>query len=108
MTAEQFAAMQGFKSDPMHFIGYVVLTLVFLVICWLIGRSARPLGTILIVWGVLVQILVLGYGFISVPAVIFLAPAIMKVGFVLVLGGVACSVLDALPKSIRSNEVDHV
>ncbi len=95
-------------SQPEDFVAYIAFTAGFLVLLWLINRGTRPLGSSLILWGILVVILSCGYGLIGVPSMAVLTAALMKIGFLLVLGGVAWSLLAACAHSPAIKEVDHV
>jgi len=98
----------AFDIRPEHVFGFLALTFLFLLISWLVDHWARPLGTSLIFWGVLVVILSCGYAMIGVPPMMMLTPAMTKIGFLLVLGGVAWSLLASCPKPPTNKEADHV
>jgi hypothetical protein len=100
--------MNPFDIKPEHVFFFIALTLVFLLLAWLLHIRARPLGTSLIWWGILVIILSCGYAMIGVPSMVILTPALMKIGFLLVLGGVAWSLLPICPKQSASKESDYV
>lgn len=102
------AQMQAFRMEPEHFAAYAGLTMAFLFLVWLTDTSARPLGTTLILWGLLVVIFSCGYGLIGIPTMMLLTPALMKIGFLLVLGGLAWSLLAACPGRSEKKEADHV
>jgi hypothetical protein len=95
-------------SQPEDFVAYIAFTAGFLFLIWLVNKRTRPLGTNLILWGISVVILSCGYGLIGVPPMIVLTAALMKIGFLLVLGGVAWSLLAACPSQSASKEADHV
>jgi hypothetical protein len=100
--------MDAFRMQPEHVFAYFGVTMAFLFLLWLTDTSSRPLGTTLILWGLLVVIASCGYGLIGVPTMMVLTPALMKLGFLLVLGGLAWSLLTACPKPSESEEADHV
>ncbi len=102
------AQMNAFEMRPEHFASYVGLTMAFLFLVWLTDTRARPLGTTLILWGLLVVIFSCGYGLIGIPTMMLLTPALMKIGFLLVLGGLAWSLLTACPGRSEKKEADHV
>lgn len=109
MPIEQlFAQMTPFRLEPEHVVIYVVFTLAFLFLAWLLDKRTTPLGTRLILWGVLLVVLSCGYGLIGVPTVMMLTPALVKIGFLLVLGGVAWSLLAGCPVPSATKEADHV
>jgi hypothetical protein len=94
--------------QPEHVALYIVFTLVFFFFVWLLNRWPRPLGTNLVLWGILTVILSCGYGLIGVPSLMIVTPALTKIGFLLVLGGVAWSLLAACPSSSATKEASHV
>ena len=83
----------AFEVRPEHVFGYIAFTVVFLLVAWLVHFQAPPLGTSLVFWGVLVVVLSCGYGLLGVPAMMLVTPALTKIGFLLVLGSVAWSLL---------------
>ena len=95
-------------ARPEHIAIYIVFTLACLVFVWLINKWSRPLGTNLVLWGILVVVLSCGYGLIGAPSLMIVTPALSKIGFLLVLGGVVCSLLAACPTTPASKEVNHV
>jgi hypothetical protein len=100
--------MNAFNASPEDVFGYVALTLVFLLVAWLVHFRALPLGTSFIFWGMLVVILSCGYALLGAPPMMMVTPVLTKIGFVLVLGGVAWSLLASCPKQSASKEADHV
>jgi hypothetical protein len=98
----------AFNASPENVFGYVALTIVFLLLAWLVQRRALPLGTGFVFWGVLVVILSCGYALLGAPPMMMVTPALTKIGFVLVLGGVAWSLLASGPTQPASKEADHV
>jgi len=97
------------QVQPEHLAAYVALTLGFLFIGWLVNKSTRTTGTNLILLGILVVILACGYAIIGHPALMLVTPALTKIGFLLVLGGLACSLLAACPvPQPATKEADHV
>ena len=94
---------------PEHVFGYIAFTVVFLLVAWLVHFRAVPLGTSLVFWGVLVVVLSCGYALLGVPPMMLVTPALTKIGFLLVLGGVAWSLLRACcPNQPANKEADHV
>ena len=91
-------------AQPEHYAAYIAFTLAFLFFIWLLGRRTRPLGTNFILWGILAVILSSGYGLIGVPSLMIVTPALTRIGFLLVLGGVAWSLL--APSATK--EANHV
>ena len=83
--------------QPEHTVLYIALTLAFLFLVWFFDKSTRSLGATLVLWGILLVILSCGYGLINVPPMVVLTPGLMKVGFLLVLGGLASSLLASCP-----------
>ena len=92
---------------PEHFAAYVIFTLGFLFFCWFFDKGSRPLGARLVLWGVLTVILSCGYGLIGAAALMIVTPALTKIGFLLVLGGVVASVLGACPNATAAKEANH-
>lgn len=105
---QMLAQLPSFRLEPEHIVTYVLFTLAFLFLAWLLDKRTRPIGTSLILWGVLLVVLACGYGLIGVPTVMMLTPALAKVGMMLVLGGTAWSLLAACPASTAAKEAEHV
>lgn len=105
-----FAQISPFEMRPEHVMTYIGLTSVFLFAIWLYDTKTRPLGTTLIVWGILVATLAGGYALIAVPTMMVFTPALTKIGFILVLGGIAWSLLlaPANPVATPDKESNHV
>jgi hypothetical protein len=95
-------------AQPEQYAAYVIFTLAFLGLIWFLNRRTRPLGTSLILWGILTVVLSCGYGLIGAPALMLVTPSLSKIGFVLVLGGVAWSLLASCPSPPAPQEADHV
>ena len=90
-------------------VGYIAFTVAFFFLAWLLDSRARPLGTNLIFWGILVVILSCGYTLLGVPQMTMVAPGLTKIGFLLVLGGLAWSLLGSCcSNQPASKEADHV
>lgn len=106
----EFSQLPPFELRPEHVMTYIGLTLVFLFIVWLYDTKSRPLGTNLIVWGILVATLAGGYALIGVPTMMLVTPTLMKIAFILVLGGVAwCLLTPGVSSAATPNrESDHV
>ena len=86
-----------FRTGEDTIVGFVVLTIAFLLLCGGVFRWGRTLAFRLLALGLLVAVISVGYGtVISMPTVTVLAPGLMKIAVILVLGGVACSVLPML------------
>ena len=99
----------AFDVRPEHVFGYIAFTVVFLLVAGLVHFRAPPLGTSLVFWGILVVILSCGYALLGVPQMTMVTPALTKIGFLLVLGGVCSSLLGSCcPTPPASKEVDHV
>jgi heme A synthase len=96
------------QMTPEHVFSFIALTFVFLLVAWLLALRARPLGANLIWWGILVVILSCGYAMIGVPSMMTVTPALTRIGFLLVLGGVAWSLLASSPKQSANKETNHV
>lgn len=94
-------------AGPEHFFAYLGLTAAFLFLVWLLDITKRPLGTMLVMLGVGAIILAIGYGLVNAPPVVMLASALVKAGFVLVLGGVGCCALERCASTPASKEADH-
>lgn len=94
-------------AGPEHFFAYIGLTVGFIFLGWLLDVTKRPPGLMLVMCGVLLIILATGYGLINAPAVVMVTPALVKVGFLLVLGGVGCCVMNRVDSVKSSKEADH-
>ena len=112
-----FAQMDTFRMRPESLLTYVALTVIFLFLMWLTDARSRPLGATLIIWGILVAVLASGYAILGDPAVVVAIPNLMKIGFLLVLGGLAWCVLTPAsgplnpvpnPPSTNTREGSHV
>jgi len=101
--------MNAFEVAPGHVFGYIAFTVVFLLVAGLVQLRALPLGASLVFWGILVVILSCGYALLGVPSMILVTPALTKIGFLLVLGGVVWSLLGSCcPNRPANKEADHV
>jgi hypothetical protein len=96
------------QVQPEQIALYVVFTLAFMAFIWFLNRWSRPLGTNLVLWGILTVVLSCGYGLIGAPSLMIVTPALTKIGFLLVLGGMAWSLLAACPNQSASKEASHV
>ena len=75
-------------------VGFVLLTILFLLLCGVVLLWGRTLASRLLVLGLLVAVVSVGYGtMIILPTMTVLASGLMKIAIILVLAGVACSVL---------------
>ena len=97
-----FVQFDSSGMRPESMFTFMAVTLGFLLAIWLVNRRTRPVGTTLILLGVFVEILAVGYGMIGVPSVIMVIPALTKIGFLLVVGGVAFEFACRLPCSART------
>lgn len=102
----QFEMSQQMRVESTY--AFVIFTFVFLAVIGLMNLRSRPLGTNLVLWGIFVEILAVGYVMAGNPAVVMVTPALTKIGLLLVLGGVASSLLSAGPVPAASKEADHV
>lgn len=101
-----FAQMPGLETlRPENVIAYILMTLAFLFVLWLVDHRTRPLGSTFVLWGILVVILSCGYGLIGIPTLVTITPTLSKIGFLMVLGGMAWTFL--VPPS-SPKESDHV
>jgi hypothetical protein len=82
--------------DQESLIWFVFSTIAFLLLCGGVFRWSRTAASKLIALGILVAVVSVGYG-VMPPTVIPLSAGLMKIAIILVLGGVACSVLSSLP-----------
>ena len=109
LSVPVLAQMDAFRPDGVSVFGFVVVTIIFLLLVWLLDRPARPLAVRLIFWGLVTTIASIGYALLGVPTVAMLTPALVRIGFVLILGGVTWSVLAACcGPSVATKEIDHV
>jgi len=107
-SAPPFVQFDSSGLRPESMFTFMAVTLGFLLMIWLVNQRTRPVGTTLILLGVFVEILAVGYGMIGVPSVMMVIPALTKIGFLLVVGGVASSLLAACPVLPERKETDHV
>jgi uncharacterized membrane protein len=96
------------EMRPENVLSFVGFTFVFLLVLWLADDRNRALKEKLILWGIFVEILAIGYGLIGVPGVIIATPALTRIGFLLVIGGVAASFLSNDPAPTANKEANHV
>jgi hypothetical protein len=101
------AQMQMFRMEPEHVIAYICFTLFFLFLVWLVD-TGRPDGRTYVLWGILLMMLSCGYGLIGIPTTAIVTVALQKVSFLLVLGGIAVSLLPAPETTPAKKEADHV
>jgi hypothetical protein len=91
------AQMYGPEPHVESVLGFVLLTIAFLLLCGGVLRWGRTQASRLLLLGLLVAVVSVGYGaMIAMPTVAVLAPGLMKIAIILILGGVACSVLPIL------------
>ena len=101
------AQMPMFHVQDEHVIGYISFTLFFLFMVWLVD-TGRPDGRTYVLWGILLMMLSCGYGLIGIPTATLATTALQKVSFLLVLGGMAISLLPAPITNPKQKESDHV
>ncbi|MBI1367547.1 MAG: hypothetical protein GC162_02720 [Planctomycetes bacterium] len=102
-----------FRVQPEHYFMYIVLTAVFLFLLWFSSKKTEKIGMTLTVWGIELMMLGIGYSLLGLAPVMALAGFIMKVGFLLVLGGVSVIVLNTRAAGCSAGaetpkEADHV
>jgi hypothetical protein len=91
------AQMDGRIPSVESVFGFMLPTIAFLLLCGAVLRWGRRQASKLLALGILVAVLSVGYGaMIATPMVAILAPGLMKIAIILILGGVACSVLPIL------------
>ena len=100
------AQIAPFPMRPEHVIAYICCTCVFLFLVWLVD-TRRPPGTTFVLWGILLVVLSCGYALIGIPTTVMVTPTLQKTGVLLVLAGVAQSLICSLPPSARDKEPDH-
>ena len=105
---QPFVQFDSSGMRPESMFTFIAFTAGFLLVAWLVNKRSRPLGVSLIMWGIMVEILAVGYGMISVPSVVLVTPALTKIGFLLVLGGIAASLFASCPVPPEHKEADHV
>ena len=108
LTVPLFAQMNAFNFEPGQFFLYLAFTIGLLGLVWFLNKWTRPLGVNLILWGILTEVFSLGYGMIAVPTAMMVTPVLSKIGFLLVLGGVASCLFASFPDPPGSKEADHV
>ncbi len=101
------AQMPMFQMQPEHVIAYISFTLFFLFMVWLVD-TGRPDGRTYVLWGILLMMLSCGYGLIGIPTSAIATAALQKISFLLVLGGIAVSLLSAPATDSSKKEADHV
>jgi len=104
----QFAVLSESRLRPEDVFTYMAFTLGFVFLVWLVDNRKRPLGTTFVLWGILVVVLSCGYGLIGDPTAMIITPGLAKIGFLLVLGGIAWSFLPPCPSLPATKEVEHV
>jgi hypothetical protein len=107
LSMSLFAQMNAFKPDGPQVGGFGVVTLAFLFLVWLFDKRSRQPGANIVLLGVLVVVLSCCYAFIGDPTLATLTPELSKVGFVLVLGGLAWSLIASCPNRSAIKEGDH-
>ena len=101
------AQMPMFRMEEGHVIAYISFTLFFLFLVWLVD-TGRPDGRTYVLWGILLMMLSCGYGLIETPTTAIVTSGLQKVSVVLVLGGIAVSLLSAPSAPSVKKESDHV
>ena len=101
------AQLPMFRMEPEHVIAYISFTLFFLFLVWLVD-TGRPDGRTYVLWGILLMMLSCGYGLIGIPTTAIATAALQKVSFLLVLGGMAVSLLSASSTTPTKKEADNV
>lgn len=95
-----------FRMEPEHVIAYISFTLFFLFMVWLVD-TGRPDGRTYVLWGILLMMLSCGYGLIGIPTAAIATASLQKVSFLLVLGGIAVSLLPSSSATSSKKETDH-
>jgi hypothetical protein len=90
-----FAQMPSAPPDDHSLVAFVLLTVIFLVLVAIILQVVQSYETKLILLGLVCAVTATGYVSL-VPAAGMLAPVLMKIGVLLVLGGLACSLMTYL------------
>ena len=88
---------QSHVSDE-SIIAFAVISFVYLILSWLVIRQ-RCSGSDLIGLGILTAVASAGYGSIVLPTGPLIAPTLIRIAFVLVLGGLIQQVFDRRPAS---------
>ena len=107
LSVSLFAQMNAFNPDGPQVVEFVAFTLAFLLMVWLFDKRSRQLGANIVFLGVLVVVLSCCYAFIGNPTLATLTPELSKIGFVLVLGGLAWSLIASCPNRSAIKEGDH-
>ncbi len=79
-------------------VGYILVTIAFLVVGGLVFWKVQALESRLILLGLVVAVADIGYSGLVSGGAMIPAQTMMKIGFLLVLGGVACSVFGYLDR----------
>jgi FtsH-binding integral membrane protein len=90
------------------YLPFVGCTLAFLLVFLLVNKQPRPLASRFVVWGIWVVILSVGYALIGAPALTPLTSVLARTGFLLVLGGLAASLLARGAAGAETQETDRV
>lgn len=93
-----FEQIPALSPTPEMIIGFILITLGFLVVStlvvWLVkGREAK-----FVLLGLVVSVAAIGYASIVSGGAVVIAPMMMRIGFILVLAGIACGLLSSLSR----------
>jgi len=88
-----FAEMNPFELRAETVVLFFFTTTIFLALCGGVLRWSRTVATKLIALGLLAAVVSVAYNFVTPPTTIPLTNGLMKIAVILVLGGVACSVV---------------
>lgn len=87
------AEVGPFRSTEDAITWFAIATVVFLLLCGGVLRWGGTAATKLIALGILAAVLSVAYGGFSPPTLLPVSAALAKIAVILVLGGVACSVI---------------
>ena len=92
-----FVEMNLIEPRPEIIALFLCSTIAFFALCGGVFRWSRTDASKMIALGILVAVVSVVYGALVIsPTIVALSTGLMKIAFVLVLGGVACSVLSTL------------
>lgn len=90
------AMENAFRSTEAAVAWFGFSTVVFLLLCGAVFRRSRTVPGKLIALGILTAVVSVNYGAFCPPTVMPMSAGLLKIALILVLGGVACSVITTL------------
>lgn len=93
-------------QHPESFLCYVGTTFALLCAIWLVDTKSRPFEVRLILWGMLLAIFAGGYSLIG-PVITPIPAGMLRLGVVMVLGGIALHAIPARTSDAEAKGTDH-